>query len=241
MNGLKRLSLALATAGALASGSAQAGLESRAGGTMLYDNVLNITWLADANYAKTSVYDADGLMSWNAANTWAANLVFGGYDDWRLAANSPVGVDWNTNYSPAGTTDSGYNITSTHSELSYMYHVNLSLKSSRFPSGNFQTGYGVHGNGTTGGQANVGLVNNLQSNVYWSGTAYPGLGGQAFGFDTGPGSQGLYDRTSERYAWAVRSGDVAAPIPEPETYAMMLAGLALLGVAARRRKQKLMA
>ncbi len=29
-----------------------------------------------------------------------------------------------------------------------------------------------------------------------------------------------------------------APIPEPETYAMMLAGLGLLGVAARRRKQK---
>jgi hypothetical protein len=31
--------------------------------------------------------------------------------------------------------------------------------------------------------------------------------------------------------------DVAAPIPEPETYAMMLAGLGLLGVMTRRRKQ----
>ena len=30
----------------------------------------------------------------------------------------------------------------------------------------------------------------------------------------------------------------AAPIPEPETYAMMLAGLGLLGFMARRRKQK---
>ena len=29
-----------------------------------------------------------------------------------------------------------------------------------------------------------------------------------------------------------------APVPEPETYAMMLAGLCLLGFAARRRKQK---
>lgn len=34
------------------------------------------------------------------------------------------------------------------------------------------------------------------------------------------------------------SGPVAAPVPEPETYAMMLAGLGLLGVVARRRKQK---
>lgn len=34
---------------------------------------------------------------------------------------------------------------------------------------------------------------------------------------------------------------IAAPVPEPETYAMMLAGLGLLGVMARRRKQKLKA
>jgi hypothetical protein len=32
-----------------------------------------------------------------------------------------------------------------------------------------------------------------------------------------------------------------APVPEPETYAMMLAGFGLLGVAARRRKQKAVA
>ena len=30
----------------------------------------------------------------------------------------------------------------------------------------------------------------------------------------------------------------AAPIPEPETYAMMLAGLGLMGFVVRRRKQK---
>jgi choice-of-anchor C domain-containing protein len=34
----------------------------------------------------------------------------------------------------------------------------------------------------------------------------------------------------------VRVTQVAAPIPEPETYAMMLAGLGLLGFAGRRRK-----
>ena len=60
-------------------------------------------------------------------------------------------------------------------------------------------------------------------------------------FDTLNGYQGGSYQFYELYAWAVRPSDVAAPIPEPETYAMMLAGLALLGVVARRRKQKLMA
>ncbi len=36
------------------------------------------------------------------------------------------------------------------------------------------------------------------------------------------------------YAMAVRAGDVAA-IPEPQTYALMLAGLAGLALVARRR------
>ena len=56
---------------------AQAGLVDRGSG-MLYDTVLNITWLQDANYAKTSNYDADGRMTWTQANTWANNLNYGG-------------------------------------------------------------------------------------------------------------------------------------------------------------------
>lgn len=34
---------------------------------------------------------------------------------------------------------------------------------------------------------------------------------------------------------------VVSPVPEPETYALLLAGLGLMGVAARRRKQQEMA
>lgn len=61
------------------------------GGGLIYDDVQNITWLQDANYAFTTGYAGDaGHMSWASAMNWAANLEY--YDsvrnvtwtDWRL-------------------------------------------------------------------------------------------------------------------------------------------------------------
>ena len=64
-------------------GVANATLYDRGGG-LIYDDDLNITWLQDANYAKTSDYVDDGNMTWSDALAWADTLVYGGYDDWRL-------------------------------------------------------------------------------------------------------------------------------------------------------------
>lgn len=44
------------------AGGAQAALWDRGNG-MIYDDVLNVTWLQDANYAKTSGYHATGRMT----------------------------------------------------------------------------------------------------------------------------------------------------------------------------------
>jgi PEP-CTERM motif len=230
--------------GILASGVAQAALNDRGSG-LLYDDVLNVTWLQDANYAKTSGYDADGRLNWSAANTWAANLVYHDsvrnvdYSDWRLAANTPVGANWNYNVSYNGSTDLIYDITSPASELSYMYYVNLGLKALYSTAGVYQYDAGVF---PGGGQADIGLVKNLQSSAYWSGTAFaPDPASNAWMFSFGSGGQDYgYGQSNLFYAWAVRPGDVAgvAAVPEPETYAMMLAGLGLLGFVARRRKQK---
>ena len=42
------------------------------GGGLLYDDVLNITWLQDANYAMINGDDVDESMNWYEATTWAA-------------------------------------------------------------------------------------------------------------------------------------------------------------------------
>lgn len=89
------------------SAQAQAGLIDRGGG-LIYDSDQDITWLQDANYAQTSGYDADGRMTWDESMTWADNLVYRGYNDWRL---------------PTSDTCGGYNCTG--SELGHMFYTNL--------------------------------------------------------------------------------------------------------------------
>ena len=226
-----------------ASTGAHASLIDRGNG-LLYDNVLNVTWLQDANYAHTSGYagaDSLGQMDWTTATTWAADLVYGGYSDWRLASNSPVnGSNFNYNWSVNGSTDFGYNITSPHSELAYMYHVNLGLKSYDDTAGNVQSDSGMFGNGTYNGvdqssygQANVGLVNNLQSYVYWSGSEYAPVPLNAWGFVTGNGYQSYGSKDSQLYAWAVRPGDVAA-VPVPGAF--WLFGSAMVGLMGLKRR-----
>lgn len=216
MNGLKQVSLALAAAGMLASGVAQAALIDRGGG-LLYDDVLNITWLADANYANTNGYPPYGAMTWGAANEWAADLTFHdsvrnvNYADWRL---------------PTALNQDGskpcYGDDCTNSEMGHMFYNNMGASA----------GDSIF-SGTNVG--NLALVKNLQSGYYWFGTAYRDR--SAWRFNTADGEQATDSiRGNQFHAWAVRSGDVAAPIPEPETYAMLLAGLGLLGFMARRKR-----
>lgn len=105
-------SLALA-AGLFLSCAAQAALIDRGGG-LLYDNVLNITWLQDATYAQTSGADSDGYMNWYQAKDWAANLSYYDsvrgvtHDNWRLPGMIDTGTV-SCNYAFSGT-DCGYNV-----------------------------------------------------------------------------------------------------------------------------------
>ena len=206
----------------LALGNAQAALFDRGGG-LIYDDGLNVTWAANANI--------NGLMNWNSAKYWAENLVYGGYSDWRLPNVAPVkitGFDY-TNWGVDGTRDLGYNITSKNSEMSYLFYVDLGN------NGYLSTGNIIQ---FVFGLTNSGPFTNFQSGQYWSGTEHAADPGNAWGFNTSLGDQEAPGKGNMLYALAVRDGDVAAsPIPEPETYALMLTGLGLLGLTTRRRQQ----
>jgi len=61
--------------GLLIPGLSGASLIDRGTG-MIYDTSSGITWLQDANYAQTSGYDDDGMMTWNDSVSWAEGLTY---------------------------------------------------------------------------------------------------------------------------------------------------------------------
>lgn len=51
---------------------------------LIYDTERDITWLQDANYAKTVRRSPDGQLTWPEAMTWVASLSYRGIRGWRL-------------------------------------------------------------------------------------------------------------------------------------------------------------
>jgi len=234
------------------SGAAHAALQGRdlngsaASFEAYYDTELNITWLADANYAKTSGYDATGEMNWTDANAWAAGLSFSNgvqvYDNWRLPTLTPInGVRFQYVGSSDGSTDEGYNISapgsvfagSKASEMAHLFYNTLGNPS-------YETLTGANSGACPGPNycvQNTGPFSNMKSWIYWTGLEYGNNTSRAWNFIPIDGSQDRDPKTETYYAWAVSAGDIAA-VPEAQTYALMLAGLALVGAVSRRRTQK---
>ena len=235
----------------VASQSPQAALFYRGNG-LIYDSVLNVTWMQDVALARTVGDDSDGLFDWFAAKAWADQLVYGGYNDWRLPTLSPVnGVNWERNLRCDGAADYGYGIAApdgasagfTGNELAYMFHVNL---------GNHSRCKGEGADRTWGPDIgwNASFVDALTNET----VSFLNLQGlkQNFWADLAPAPSpapytwmfkysGFNDWANtiqlER-AWVVRDGDVlVASIPEPGTL-LLLAGL-LPGLSYLLKRKKL--
>jgi hypothetical protein len=234
-------SIAIVAVLCFATISAQAALLGRAaltpGGTdyqAYYDDVLNITWMADADYAKTSGYDADGLMTWSASLGWIASLNSAnhlGVSYWRL----PTVIDSGTpgcNVSYVGT-DCGYNMDVSTGEMTHLFYSTLG-NTGYFDTGGLATG--CSGPGLC--LSNDGPFSNLAhpyANVYWSGIEYaPDTTlSWTFYFDFGNASADQ-KVANPSYAWAVTDGDALAVVPIPAAACLFGSALGLMG--AMRRK-----
>jgi len=225
-----RLPLVALSLGLILALPAQAALHDRGGG-LIYDDVLEITWLQNANYGASSSYDngystTDGRMTWANAVAWADNLSYYDsvrdvtYSDWRLPTVSPINGSSFQYFSGSdywsGTRDEGYNVSAsgtayagaTGSELAYMYYNNLGNKGYLNTAGQTQSGYGLVDDANNPNDES--LFTNLQSNVYWSGTEYAPNSSNAWFFHTILGSQFADFKDIDYYAMAVHPGDVAA-------------------------------
>jgi hypothetical protein len=217
------------------------------GGGLIYDDVLDVTWLQDASYVQ-NYYDSEfHAVNWSTANSWVSNLEYQDsvrdtvWTDWRLPEISPSYTGREGSSVPTGD-PSQYHIydrsESGANELAYMYYVNLGFDAytdeiidpSLVPiptSDNYNPFENLNYLGTwTGNQ----LDDPSAPNSVWYFHFH-------FGQTLLDASGGMDTQT----VWAVRDGDVGlpAPVPVPPAFWLMGSTLALFGFFNNKKRQSM--
>lgn len=223
-------------------------LQSFAGGTLVYDPVANVTWLADANpgadlgllpLCTGSTYDgcvnSAGAMTWTTANDLLALLNTSPTWDQYL----PEGVQWQL---PGTGNSSGCNWTCNNDatdQLAYLFYNRFDLSA----------GSSVAPDLTDA----VGPFENLQPYFYWTcsasgaadGSCSPSLDplpadqANTFTFDSGfQSTDDTGSSTSDVSRNALFVEAYYISVPEPQSGALLLTFLILLAVARAPRARR---
>ncbi|MDB4576356.1 hypothetical protein N9091_01420 [bacterium] len=215
----------------------------------VYDDVLDITWLADANLSASLPLGTEGFHQGESyADTWISNFAshngsgYYGFNGWRLPAyHNPdyPGYDHHNptaSYTFDGSTPISYNYYNTDSELGYMFYVNFGNIGAVDTAGNLQNSTPhaeIYDNAE-------GLFNSYRGEYFLSGTAQYWTGTDlcggcrrlAFYFDGG--YQAAIGPTSSAGIWPVHDGDIGNPVPLPAAFWLFVSGLISLRLFKER-------
>ncbi|MEJ2423055.1 MAG: hypothetical protein P8101_01165 [Candidatus Thiodiazotropha sp.] len=238
----------LGSLGMLLSVNCQAALFDRGGG-LIYDDVLDATWLQNPAdlYSSHGREIGDGGISFASAQSWASSFSYYDsernttYSDWRLP--HAYGLDWQT----AVDTNSpltGAPATPSQNELAYMYYVNLGFDANPLPPGVEPGSYDL----PTTTYSEEDFYNPFGDNIIYRGMWTDGVvadeGGPDnsvwyfhFHFGESLVSRSALDSNDPdlQHVWLLRNGDVS-PVPVPPALLLMGSGMLLLGFMNKKRK-----
>jgi hypothetical protein len=158
------------------------------------------------------------------------------YGQSNLNGRSVFGVNWlNVGYynSQVDKTNSFQLIVTNRSDITAGdFDFQLNYDDVRWETGSASNGTAGFG----GSSARAGWSNGATTSYELAGSAVNGSflngGGHALR------SNSLSSNVLGQYNFQVRNGAVTPAVPEPETYAMLLAGIGMIGAIVRRRRQR---